>query len=86
MLLPKNESSLEKKNVSPKDFVSREWKSSKKKENLVVRQNSVIKGYHEFHVRSHKDLRDANNDDSFSRINKSNLIVALCKIKGTVLG
>ena len=51
----------------------------------VIRQNSDIKGHHEFHVRSHKDL-DANNGDSYSLINKSNLIAALFKIKGTLLG
>ena len=55
MLLRKNESSLEKK-VSPKYFFSREWKSSKKKESLAVRQNSVNKGFHELHVRSHEDF------------------------------
>ena len=42
-----------------KIFFSSKWKSSNKKESLqdeVVRQNSAIKSYHEFHVRSHKEL------------------------------
>ena len=56
MLLRKSKSSLEKGIFSPKKFFQvngnplRKKKVYKMKE---VRQNSTIKGYHEFHVRSH---------------------------------
>ena len=59
MLLRKSESSLEKKNSFTEGTCSSEWKSSKKMESLQdksVIQNSAIKGYHEFHVNSPKDL------------------------------
>ena len=83
MLLHKNDSPLEKK-MSGKMI---EWKSSKKKESLQDEGNETkFKGHHKLHARSHKKIRDANNDDSYSLINKSNLIVVLYQIKGTSLG
>ena len=54
MLLRKNESSLEKKIVSLKEFFQASRNPVRKKK--VCRQNSVFRGYHEFHVNSHKNL------------------------------
>ena len=89
ILLGKNESSLEKKAASLKDFFSSKSKSSKKREvykTKVARQNSAIKCYHEFHVRSHRfRFTNVNIGGSFSVTKNSNLIVALFKIKGTIL-
>ena len=88
MLLCKNKSSIEKKTVSLKDvFQASQYPVRKGKvyEVKVVTQNSAIKCYHEFHVRSHKNFGNVNIGGSFSVTNKSNLIVPLCKIKGTIL-
>ena len=59
MLLRKNESSLEKKTVSLKDFFQESRNPVRKRKvykTKVVIQNSAIKCYQEFYVSSHKDL------------------------------
>ena len=87
MLLRKDESSSEK-NFHQKIFFQTSWNPVRKKKVCkvtVVRQNLAIRGYHEFHVGSQR-FRDANNGDSYSLINKSNCIVTLYKIRGTLLG
>ena len=48
-------------------------------------QNPAIKCYHEFHLRLRKNLEMLILAFFFSLTNKSNLIVALYKIKGTIL-
>ena len=81
-----NESSL-KTIVSSKDFFWSEQKSSIKNNILkVVIQNSAIKGYYEFSLKVTQRLRNANIGDSYFPTDKSNLILALCKIKVTLLG
>ena len=50
----------------------------------VATQNSVTKCYHESHLRLDKDL-EMWTGSSLSLICKSNIIVALYKIKGTIL-
>ena len=57
-ILRKNESSLEKrKQFHWRIFFQRSWNKVYKKvyKTKVVIQNSAIKCYHEFHVRSHND-------------------------------
>ena len=59
MLLRKSESSLEKKAVSVKEFfqaIPNPIRKRKVYKTKVVIENSATKCYHEFHLRSHKDL------------------------------
>ena len=50
-----------------------------------MKENSAIKGYHDFHVRSHIDLEVLKMATPILLI-KGNLIVGLCKMKGTLFG
>ena len=87
MLLSKSESSLEKKQFHLSIFSQTSRKPIRKRKvykTKVVIQNSAIKCHHEFHVRSHKNS-SISIGYFFSLTNKSNLIVALSKIKGTIL-
>ena len=85
MLLRKNESFLEKKQfhwsftVSQFQTSRNPVRKRKVYKTMLVIQNSAIKCYHEFRVRSHNFTR------SFSLTSKSNLIVALFKIKGLIM-
>ena len=59
MLLRKSESSLEKKAVSVKEYfqaIRNPVRKRKVYKTKVVMENSATKCYHEFHLRSHKDL------------------------------
>ena len=89
ILLRKNESSLEKKQLYWRlSFQASRNPVRKRKvyKTKVARQNSAIKCYHEFHVRSHRfRFTNVNIGGSFSVTKNSNLIVALFKIKGTIL-
>ena len=59
VLLRKNESSLEEKEIVLKKYFFSSKSSFSKKKGLIQKiliQNAAIKCYHEFHVRSHKNL------------------------------
>ena len=89
ILLRKNESSLEIKQLYWRLCFQASRNPVRKRKvykTKVARQNSAIKCYHEFHVRSHRfRFTNVNIGGSFSVTKNSNLIVALFKIKGTIL-
>ena len=74
-----------KTTVSRQDFFSTKSKSSKKKESLQDEGSDTKFIYQMLPWISCKVTRNVNIGGCFSLINKSNLIVALCKIKGAIL-
>ena len=70
-------------------FQASKWKSSKKKESLQDEGNYTTLSYQKLSrilCKVKQRFRNSIIDGSYSVTNKSNLVVPLCKIKGTLLG